>query len=59
MQVHFAPKFQSLKPEILDFLEEFNSGGETIKDSRNKLKIFELNNEYFNVKAFKVPNADE
>lgn len=57
MQVHFAPKFQSLKPEILDFLEEFNSGGETIKDSRNKLKIFELNNECFNVKAFKVPNA--
>ncbi len=57
MQVHFSPRFEALKPEILKFLEKFNSGGETIKDSRNKLKIFELNNERFNVKAFKVPNA--
>ncbi|SDR66356.1 lipopolysaccharide kinase InaA family protein [Gramella sp. MAR_2010_147] len=57
MQIHFAPKFEPLRSEILDFLESFNSKGETIKDSRNKLKIFELNSELYNVKSFRVPNA--
>ena len=56
MQIHFASKFESLRPEILKFLEQFNSEGETIKDSRNKLKIFELDQQKLNIKAFKVPN---
>lgn len=57
MQVHFSPNFEALKADILKFLEDFNSQGKTIKDSRNKLKIFELNGEKFNVKSFRVPNA--
>ncbi len=57
MQVHFAPKFKSIEEEILEFLQSFNSEGETIKDSRNTLKIFELNGEKYNIKAFRVPNA--
>jgi hypothetical protein len=56
MQVHFAKSFESKKSDILPILESFNSGGETIKDSRNKLKIFNLNGRQFNVKAFRVPN---
>ncbi|MFV8224614.1 lipopolysaccharide kinase InaA family protein [Christiangramia aquimixticola] len=56
MQVHFAKDYESKSSEILPVLESFHSGGETIKDSRNKLKIFKLNGRDFNVKAFRVPN---
>ena len=57
MQVHYAKAFENQKSEISQVLQNFHTGGETIKDSRNMLKIFDLNGRKFNVKAFKVPNA--
>ena len=57
MQVHYAKAFENRKSEISQVLQNFHTGGETIKDSRNMLKIFDLNGRKFNVKAFKVPNA--
>lgn len=57
MQIHFSPGYESQRAEILKFLDSFELAGSTIKDSRNKLKIFELGGEKFNVKSFRVPNA--
>lgn len=57
MQVHFAKAFENKRSEILQVLENFHSGGETIKDSRNTLKIFQLDGRNYNVKAFRIPNA--
>lgn len=41
----------------MPILESFHSSGQTIKDSRNTLKIFRLDGKDYNVKAFRVPNA--
>ena len=57
MQVHFAKSFESRKAEIMPILESFHSGGQTIKDSRNTLKIFSLDGKDYNVKSFRVPNV--
>ena len=57
MQVHYAKAFENKKSEMLQVLQNFYSSGETIKDSRNTLKIFSLHGRKFNVKAFRVPNA--
>ena len=37
-------------------ITNFDDKGESIKDSRNKLKLFHLNKHIINIKAFKVPN---
>lgn len=57
MKIIFSPKFRPLESEILEVLKKFNSRGETIKESRNTLKVFQLGTEEFNVKSFRVPNA--
>jgi len=42
---------------IIDgFIDAFENSGASIKDSRNKLKLFEMESEVVNIKSFKVPN---
>lgn len=56
MKKVFHPKYQDYQLEIDGFIESFDSSGEYIKDARNKLKLFRLNNEVLNIKSFKIPN---
>jgi len=56
MKKVFHPKYQNFELEIDGFIESFDSSGEQIKDARNKLKLFQLNNAVVNIKSFKIPN---
>lgn len=56
MKKVFHSKYQDYQLEIDGFIESFDSTGEQIKDARNKLKLFQLNNEDLNIKSFKIPN---
>lgn len=49
--------YNDFEDEIDVLINDFESAGNSIKDSRNKLKLFELSNgKVINVKSFKVPN---
>ncbi len=56
MKKVFHPKYQDSELDIDGFIESFDSSGEQIKDARNKLKLFQLNNTIVNIKSFKIPN---
>ena len=56
MKKVFHPKYQNFVLEIDSFIEAFDSSGKGIKDERNKLKLFQLNNTMVNIKSFKIPN---
>jgi len=56
MKKEFHPKYQSFELETDGFIQSFDSSGEGIKDARNKLKLFQLNNTVVNIKSFKIPN---
>ncbi len=56
MKKVFHHKYQDIELEIDDFIESFDSSGEQIKDARNKLKLFQLNDKVVNIKSFKIPN---
>lgn len=48
--------YKSFEKEIDGFIESFETSGESIKDKRNKLKLFDLNGTVVNIKSFKVPH---
>ena len=56
MKKVFHNKYESDKLKIDGFIESFENSGASIKDSRNKLKLFDLGSEVVNIKSFKVPN---
>ncbi|RLD27060.1 MAG: Kdo domain containing protein [Bacteroidetes bacterium] len=56
MKKVFDAKYKDFEFEINSFIEAYDSSGEQIKDERNKLKLFRLNNEILNIKSFKIPN---
>lgn len=56
MKKVFHPKYRDFKFEIDGLIDAFDSSGEQIKDARNKLKLFQLNNVVVNIKSFKIPN---
>ena len=49
-------KYKDFELEIDGFIGAFDSSGEYIKDERNKLKLFQLNEVVVNIKSFKTPN---
>jgi len=57
MKKVFHPKYIDFELEIDGFIEFFESSGEHLKDARNKLKLFRLNNEVIIIKSFKIPNV--
>ncbi len=50
-------QFQSFKPTLIGYIENFNTSGILFVDgARNKIKLFELGDTTINIKSFKVPN---
>lgn len=57
MHLIINPRFESAKPEIQGFIENFDHTGKMFVDGqRNKIKLFELSDTTLNIKSFKVPN---
>ncbi|MDG1728400.1 MAG: Kdo domain containing protein [Algibacter sp.] len=56
MKKVFHKSYKDFETEIDGFIESFGTSGESIKDKRNKLKLFNLNDVVVNIKSFKVPN---
>jgi hypothetical protein len=51
-------RFQSFKPTLNQYIENFNTSGTIFVDGeRNKIKLFELGDITINIKSFKVPNV--
>lgn len=56
MKKVFQKKYEPLEKNISQLIASYNETGEQLKDARNKLKIFKLNDIKVNIKSFKVPN---
>jgi hypothetical protein len=57
MKSVYHHQYKIYKKQIDNFIENFKiSGIQFGKASRNTIKLFELNNELLNIKAFKIPN---
>lgn len=57
MKLIVQPQFIALKKDIENVLTHFNDQGTLlVKGSRNTIKIFRLNDQLLNIKAFKKPN---
>ncbi|HET8885328.1 MAG TPA: lipopolysaccharide kinase InaA family protein [Salinimicrobium sp.] len=57
MKAVFSEKYKDQKDEIHSLVRNFENEGELFgAGDRNQIKIFELNGNKINVKAFKVPN---
>ncbi len=57
MKKVFHSKYNEFEADIDTYINNFDSTGNAIKDSRNKLKLFNLpDGTVINVKSFKVPN---
>ena len=55
--IEFNSKYINFKEEILSIIKNFStSNGQTIKDHRNNIKKFSLEQIQINVKSFGVPN---
>ena len=57
MQLKVHPEFEKYKSRLLHLIENFNDSGTLFGDGkRNKIRVFPVNGETVNIKAFKVPN---
>lgn len=57
-KLHLHPDFKYLKPDILEFINNFNTTGDyVVKGERNSIKKKVLQGVVVNVKQFKLPNA--
>ena len=56
MKKVFQGKYKDFEQAIDNFIETFDSSGKNIKDARNKLKLFQLNDKIINIKSFRIPN---
>ncbi len=55
--VHFHPKYESHKVDLLGFISDFEVGGvDVMKGDRNVIKSFDLDGKKINIKSFKKPN---
>ena len=55
--IHFNPKYINYRDDILGIIRNFNtSNGQTIKEHRNTIRIFGLENFDINIKSFGRPN---
>lgn len=51
------PDFAKYQPELSNFIKNFNTAGTLFGDGkRNKIKLFELDDQIVNIKSFKIPN---
>lgn len=58
MEFTFSQKYEPHKEKIKDLIARFEEEGRLLNDgTRNKIKVFDLDNVKVNVKSFKVPNA--
>lgn len=48
--------YEGFESKIDNFIKSFETSGTSIKDKRNKLKLFKINDVVINIKGFKVPN---
>lgn len=56
--VHFHPKYDSKKSQILECIASFDDEGQTVlQGERNVIKSFLIDGEQINIKSFKIPNA--
>ena len=57
MQITVHPKFQTYNSNLTTIIENFNSSGELFGDGqRNKIKLFDLDDQKINIKSFKIPH---
>lgn len=56
MKKEFQSNYKDFELEIDGFIDAFDNSGKHIKDERNELKLFQLNNTTVNIKSFKIPN---
>ena len=56
MKIVFHESYKNLKKDIDLLIDFYDEKGEQLKDERNKLKIFRINDLKLNIKSFKVPN---
>ncbi|MBJ6369731.1 lipopolysaccharide kinase InaA family protein [Snuella sedimenti] len=56
MKKVYHSQYEAFGTSIDNLIMDFDSAGESIKDSRNRLKLFQLNGQTINIKAFKIPN---
>jgi len=56
MKIVFHDDYKNLKKDIDLLIELYDKKGVQLKDERNKLKIFSINDLKLNIKSFKVPN---
>ena len=55
--IHFNPKYINYRDDILGIIRNFKtSNGQTIKEHRNTIRIFGLENFDINIKSFGRPN---
>lgn len=58
MRAVFNPTYQDDKKELLSFIENFTTSGESFGNGdRNRIKLFDFKGQKINIKAFKTPNA--
>ncbi|SHE99019.1 Lipopolysaccharide kinase (Kdo/WaaP) family protein [Psychroflexus salarius] len=57
MRAVFNPTYQDDKKELLSFIENFTTSGESFGNGdRNRIKLFDFKARKINIKAFKTPN---
>ncbi|MBT8393381.1 MAG: Kdo domain containing protein [Bacteroidia bacterium] len=56
MKIVFNDTYNSLKSDVDSLIDLYDQKGEQLKDERNKLKIFIINDLKLNIKSFKIPN---
>lgn len=56
MKLTLSPTYRSWEDKIFKIIEKFEKEGITIKDRRNQLKLFTIDEQVVNVKSFKIPN---
>lgn len=50
-------KYQSLENDLVKIITKFSVSGKTFgNQTRNQIKLFQLNNQTINIKSFKIPN---
>lgn len=54
MKIQVAPDYD--KKQVLDIINSFDEKGETFYAKRNTIKIFQVEEEEWNIKSFKIPH---
>lgn len=58
MKYEFSDEYKSRANQIIGFIDNFDVDGKLFGDGdRNKIKLFQLDEQVVNIKSFKIPNA--